>query len=131
MLRRMLARYQMVRGKRPPGDPLPTGHRIDTRRHTRHVLRPPRDLVDEYLTDPTDAAWRTFANGYRACLGERFANTRQEFDALADLARGDDVYIGCSCPTRTNPDVRHCHTVLALEFMKKHYRDLEVVLPKE
>ena len=126
----MLARYQMVRGKRPPGNPAPTGRRIDTRKHTRHVLRPPKGLVQTYLADPTPAAWRAFADGYRRTLEERFAHARTEFDALAESARDADVYIGCSCPTQKNPDVRHCHTVLALEFMQAHYPDLDVVFPR-
>ena len=126
----MLARYQMLRGKRPPEDPLPAGRRMDTRRHTRHFLRPPGDLVDTYLGDPTDAAWAAFADRYRATLEKRFAQTTEEFDALAELARREDVYIGCSCPTRKNPDVRRCHTVLALEFMQARYGDLEVRFPE-
>jgi hypothetical protein len=39
------------------------------------------------------------------------------------------VYLGCSCPSRANPDVQRCHTVLALQFMKKKYPKLRVVLP--
>ncbi len=119
----------MVRGKRPPEDPLPDGLRMDTRRHTRHFLRPQGELVDTYLGNPTDAAWVAFAAAYRATLEKRFARSAVEFDALAERARSENVYIGCSCPTRKNPDVRRCHTVLALEFMNERYKDLEVVFP--
>ena len=125
----MLARYQMVRGKRSPDDPLPDGLRLDTRRHTRHFLRPEGDLVDTYLENPTDAAWAVFSDRYRATLEKRFARSAAEFDALAVRAGNEDIYIGCSCPTRKNPDVRHCHTLLALEFMKGRYKNLEVVFP--
>jgi len=31
----MLARFQMIRGKRPPETPAPEGARFDTRKHTR------------------------------------------------------------------------------------------------
>ena len=40
--------------------------------------------------------------------------------ALAEEAKVSDVYLGCSCPTAKNPDVRRCHTVLALKFMHAH-----------
>ena len=90
----MLARYQIVRGKRPPDNPLPDGRRYDTRKHTNHVLRPDAEQVQTLLADATDAA-----------------------------------YIGCNCPTAKNPDLKHCHTLLALRVMKKHYPKLEVVLP--
>lgn len=125
----MLARYTMYRGKRPPGDPLPEGVRVDTRRHTRHCLRPDRELVDAYLDDPSDAAWRRFAAAYRATLEVRIADEPERFDELAARATDEDVFIGCSCPTRKNPDVRHCHTVLALHFMAERFPALDVVLP--
>ena len=126
----MLARYRMYRGSRPADDPLPDGLRVDTRRHTRHVLRPPRDLVDAYLADPTDAAWAAFRSGYRAALEERIRESAEPFEALAEEAAQGDVYIGCSCPTKKNPDVRRCHTFLALEFMAERFPALEVVLPE-
>jgi hypothetical protein len=126
----MLARYQIVRGKRPPGNPLPKGVRIDTRKHTHHVLRPESAAVQALLADPSQANFATFAKRYRATLEKRFAEDREPFDALAAQAREEAVYLGCSCPTRANPDVKHCHTVLALGFMKRKYPKLEVVLPK-
>ena len=125
----MLARYQIVRGKRPPGDPLPEGRRYDTRKHTHHVLRPEAASVDEFLEDVTPAAFKRFAEQYNAALEQRFHKDRKPFDALAAEAEQGDVYIGCNCPTAKNPDVKHCHTVLALRFMKKHYPKLKVVLP--
>lgn len=125
----MLARYTMHRGKRPADDPLPEGVRIDTRRHTRHCLRPARELVDAYLEQPSETTWKRFAAAYLALLAERFAADRSPFDALAEQARAQDVYIGCSCPTRDNPDVNHCHTVLALRFMARRFTKLKVVMP--
>lgn len=127
----MLARYTMYRGKRPVDDPLPDGVRLDTRRHTRHVLRPEPAHVDAVLVDPSDAAWRRFSAAYRATLRERLAADPGAFETLAERASRDDVFIGCSCPTKKNPDVRRCHTVLALRFMAEHFPDLEVVLPDE
>ena len=53
----MLARYQMLRGARPPGDPLLDGIRQDTRKHTRHFLRPSKELVDRYLVMPRMRVW--------------------------------------------------------------------------
>ena len=51
----MLARYKMYRGNRPPEDPLPAGIRQDTRKHTRHCLRPTEQLVAKFLAAPTSA----------------------------------------------------------------------------
>lgn len=123
----MLARYSMVRGA--PSSALPQGIRQDTRKHTKHVLRPTEEMVRKYLSAPTDAAWREFAARYRALLDERFAADRTPFDELAALARDNDVYLGCSCPTKANPDVRRCHTTLALAYMKCRYRNLDVRMP--
>lgn len=125
----MLARYRIHRGKRPPDDPLPEGVRQDTRRHTKHPLRPSRDMVEEYLAEPTESAWRRFEQEYLALLEERFASDRGPFDHLADLARKQDVFLGCSCPTKKNPRVDHCHTYPALQFMMRKYPDLDVRLP--
>jgi hypothetical protein len=125
----MLARYKIYRGRRPPDDPLPAGVRVDTRRHTRHVLRPPRDLVDAYLDGSAPIEWNEFAAAYRGVIAERFDEDPSVFRALAEQAMTEDVYIGCSCPTQKNPDVRNCHTWLALEFMKERFPDIEIVLP--
>jgi hypothetical protein len=51
------------------------------------------------------------------------------FEAIAEIATREDVWIGCSCPTKRNPDVRRCHTFLALEFRAERLPDLEVVWP--
>jgi uncharacterized protein YeaO (DUF488 family) len=123
----VLARYQMKRGV--PKSKLPKGRRIDIRMHTHHVLRPPKQVVTTYLAAPSARAWATFRRDYRAEIARRFAKERPAFDALAALARTEDVYLGCSCPTATNPDVHHCHTWLALEFMHEHYPDLDVRFP--
>lgn len=121
----MLARYHMRRGRSPEVG----GIRQDTRKHTRHCLRPTVEMVTEYLTNVSDAAWREFEEQYLAALSVRFAEDRRPFDKLAELAEHNDVYIGCSCPTAKNPSVLHCHTTLALRFMKKHYPNLKVILP--
>ena len=126
----MLGRYQIVRGKRPPGNPIPDGLRQDTRKHTKHVLRPDTEQVTEFLADPTDVAWRRFAKSYRARLAERFKTDRAAFDRIAAAAREGAVWLGCNCPTAKNPDVRRCHTSLALEFMEQRFRDLEIAWPK-
>jgi uncharacterized protein YeaO (DUF488 family) len=99
---------------------------MDVRKHTRHVLRPDAESVQRFLANPTDAEFRRFAEHYERTLEQRFRKERPRFDELADLAEQSDVYLGCNCPTRTNPDVRHCHTVLALAFMKKKYPKLHV-----
>lgn len=126
----MLARYRIVRGKRPPEEPLPEGVRIDVRKHTRHVLAPEAELVDALLEDASDPArLKAFAQMYGELLGARFASDRDAFDRLAATARDQDVYLGCSCPTGRQPNVLHCHTVLALRFMRKHYRTLDVRIP--
>jgi uncharacterized protein YeaO (DUF488 family) len=125
----MLTRYQMARGV--PAARLPKGVRQDTRKHTRHVLRPTAAIVEAYLAAPSAAAWQRFAEQYRALLARRFADDRSRFDALAELARKEDVYLGCSCPTKQNPSVRHCHTWLALEFFRQRYSDLDVRMPRK
>ncbi|WP_437291327.1 hypothetical protein [Sorangium sp. So ce406] len=124
----MLARYQIVRGHRPEGDPLPEGKRYDTRKHTQHVLRPTPEIVEEFLSDPSPAGFKRFRAAYIAVLDERFAEQPGRFDALAEEARRGDVFLGCNCPTARQPDVRHCHTWLALEYMARKYPDLDVRL---
>lgn len=124
----MLARFKMYRGPRPRVDPLPQGIRQDTRMHTRHCLRPPGNIVAEYLAHPGDAAWQRFSTKYINAIEERFAHDRTPFDRLARLATDHDIYLGCSCPTRKNPRVDRCHTVLALHFMQDHY-EIDVKLP--
>jgi uncharacterized protein YeaO (DUF488 family) len=125
----MLARYRIVRGVRSADDPLPEGVRQDTRKHTRHVLRPSAELVTQLLSQPSPKGFSAFRAGYLALLEGRFASERAAFDALAELARHSDVYLGCNCPTAQQPDVRHCHTVLALGFLARQYPDLRVQLP--
>jgi hypothetical protein len=127
----MLGRYTIERGRAVASLPLRQrrGLRIDTRKHTRHVLRPDAEQVQSYLEAPGDAAWKRFAASYRSLLRERFARERSEFDSLAEAARARDVFLGCNCPTRKNPDPRHCHTILALQFMRDRYPDLEIELP--
>ena len=56
----MLARYQIVRGKRPPGNPLPEGRRIDTRKHTHHCLRPEAAAVEAFIRDPSARRFTRF-----------------------------------------------------------------------
>ena len=125
----MLARYTMYRGKHPASDPLPDGIRQDTRKHTRHCLRPAAEMVLRYLADPGSYPWREFERDYLRLLSDRFNADRRPFDALAKLAAEDDVFIGCSCPTKKNPEVSHCHTVLALRFMHEHYPELSIMFP--
>lgn len=124
----MLARYRIHRGRRPADDPLPDGVRQDTRKHTRHALRPEPDMVARALAGD-DEAWRRFRDEYEALLERRFADDRGPFDELARLAAEGDVFIGCSCPSRANPETARCHTVLALRFMKRRYPALRVVMP--
>ena len=127
----MLARYSIERGRKLGDYPrrVREGVRQDTRKHTRHCLRPDAEEVGLYLAAPSDAAWRRFERAYRARLRERFTADPDAFDALAELARERDVYLGCSCPTAKNPDVRRCHTALSLAFMQERYPDLDVRQP--
>ncbi len=125
----MLARYKIYRGKPPAGVQRPAGIRQDVRKHTRHCLRPPTKVVLEYLANPTTEAWKKFESGYLRNLEHRYQADPTPFDELADLATSENVYIGCSCPTVKNPDVKRCHTVLALKFMKERYAALEVAFP--
>ena len=125
----MLQRYKSYRGKRPPNDPLPKGTRQDTRKHTRHCLRPTKEMVEKYLGDTTAKAWAEFEREYLGVLKQRFAEDRMPFDQLAESARELDIHLGCNCPTNANPDVNQCHTVLALRFMKEKYPKLVVRFP--
>ena len=94
----MLDRYSIVRGV--PASALPAGIRQDTRKHTRHVLRPTPELVEAFLEDTRDPArWHAFTTGYRALIEQRFREDRTPFDALAELARNADVHLGSNCPT--------------------------------
>ena len=126
----MLARYKIYRGKRPADDPLPEGVRKDTRKHTRHCLRPAAEAVARYLAAPSAESWAEFSADYLQTLAQRFADDQTLFDELAKAATDGEVHIGCSCPTAKNPDVNHCHTVLALQFMSQQYPDLDVRLPR-
>ncbi|WP_437316539.1 hypothetical protein [Sorangium sp. So ce385] len=122
----MIARYQIVRGRRRDGDPLPEGRRYDTRKHTQHVLRPTPEIVEALLSDPSQASFERFRAAYIAVLDQRFAEQASRFDALAQEAREGDVFLGCNCPTARQPDVRRCHTSLALEYLARKYPDLDV-----
>lgn len=127
----MLSRYKMYRGERPETDSLPDGIRQDTRKHTRHCIAPDKEMVVKILENPSDdARWEKFSRQYTALLESRFANRRAEFDAIAKSAESSDVYFGCSCPTAKNPNPLHCHTVLALQFMKKKYAKIRVVVER-
>lgn len=117
----MLSRYKIYRGSRPDDDPLPEGIRQDTRKHTQHCLRPPADAVCRYLASPSAHAWRIFEENYLSALERRFNHDPTEFNVLAALAEHVNVFLGCSCPTNTNPDPRCCHTVAALRFMKGRF----------
>jgi hypothetical protein len=115
----------MRRGK-PPNV---TGVRMDTRKHTRHCLRPSAEIVSRLLDTGDEYGPDEFRVDYLALIAARFAEDPRPFDQLAQRARHQEVYLGCSCPTKKNPDIRHCHTWLALEFMAERYPDLAVVFP--
>jgi hypothetical protein len=104
--------------------------RMDTRKHTKHCLRPDSGQVARYLEAPSDEAWDDFAEAYRALIAQRVREDPTPFDDIARLATDEDVAIGCSCPTATNPDVSKCHTWLALEFMQGRYDGLEIEFPE-
>lgn len=123
----MLSRYQMRRGAK--ASELPDGIRQDTRKHTRHILRPHKEDVAAFLGG--ELPWESFAERYRALVASRMADDRAPFDALAELATMRDVYLGCSCPTRAQPHVHRCHTWIALTVMQSVYPDLEVRFPEE
>ena len=124
----MLSRYTIYRRRPRDAEPLPEGIRKDTRYATQHVLRPTKEIVQSYLDNPTDATWRQFRKAFLALLEKRFRVERVPFDELADLAAENDVYLGCSCPTKKNPIVGRCHTYLALEFMQQKFPQLDVDL---
>jgi hypothetical protein len=129
----VLSRYQIERGAKLSSLPreVREGVRQDTRKHTRHVLRPPAELVTEFLADPgAPGAWSRLSKSYLATLEQRFNSERHKFDELAEAARAQDVFLGCSCPTTKNPSVKHCHTWLALEFMHEKYPNLKVRFPR-
>ncbi len=127
----MLSRYTMYRRRPKDAPPLPDGIRKDTRYSTKHVLRPTKEIVETYLADPTDVAWKRFRTAYLAILEQRFGDHRRPFDELAAMATDNNVYLGCNCPTKKNPVVGRCHTYLALEFMQNNYPNLEVEWPNQ
>jgi hypothetical protein len=86
-------------------------------------------MVSRYLANPTDAEWKTLRRDYLELLDRRLKQNREPFDELAALASDRDVYLGCNCPTKANPRVDRCHTVLALQFMKERFPELRVVFP--
>jgi uncharacterized protein YeaO (DUF488 family) len=120
----------MYRRRPKDAGPLPEGVRKDTRYGTKHVLRPTREIVEAYLSEPSDLAWDEFRTVYLAVLEERYRAEQMPFDELAALATKNDVYLGCNCPTKKNPIVGRCHTYLALEFMQKKFPTLKIVVPE-
>jgi uncharacterized protein YeaO (DUF488 family) len=120
----------MYRRRPKDAPPLPDGIRKDTRYSTKHVLRPTKEIVEAYLFDPTEAAWKSFRNAYLELLKERLRIDRTLFDELAAMATENDVYLGCSCPTQKNPIAGRCHTYLALDFMQNNYPSLKIEQPK-
>lgn len=126
----MLARYKIpYMQKLSLDDPAATGKRIDTRKHTKHFLRPEASMVQAYLATPSAAAWEQFKGEYLALLQLRFQSDRRPFDELYREAMRGDVFLGCNCPTKKNPDVQRCHTVVALQFMREKFPDLQIVIP--
>lgn len=130
----MLGRYQIRRGASLAALPERVRHGIrqDTRKHTRHCLRPEAAMVTALLQSSLAdraTAFTAFARAYRDLLTRRVAVDPRPFDALAALARDHDVFLGCSCPTARNPETTHCHTVLALRFLADRYPGLSVELP--
>lgn len=126
----MLARYRIIRGTPPNGYRKPTGICQDTRYFTNHCLSPSEKAVKKYLSNPSSSSWKLFKSEYLKLLERNYKLRRNDFDELASLATSQDVYIGCSCPTKKNSDVYHCHTVLALKFMQKKYPRLEIEFPQ-
>ena len=130
----MVGRYQIKRGVSLSAQPdrVQRGVRVDTRKHTRHCLRPPERLVRALLAMPPReraAGWTAFERAYTEVLEQRFAEDRSPFDALRELATDRDVFVGCNCPTANNPDLQHCDTVAALRFMQRMFPELRVELP--
>ena len=127
----MLLRYSIQRGQKLDDLParLQRARRVDTRKHTRHCLRPEKERVEQYLAEPSAVAWKRFERAYLGLLDRRFKDDREPFDALERLASEGDLALGCNCPTGKNPDVQHCHTVLALRFLAERYPRLEVEFP--
>jgi hypothetical protein len=126
----MLSRYTIFR-RRPKGaPPLPKGIRQDTRFRTKHILRPTKEIVEALLADGTAVAKKRFRSQYLALLKERYRKDPAAFANLAELATEEDVFLGCNCPTKKNPDVHDCHTWLALQFMQRKFPDLKVKFPK-
>lgn len=125
----MLSRYTIYRRRPDNAPPPPEGIRQDTRFRTRHILRPTQVMVETYLADPSDETFTIFREAYLKLLAQRFESDQESFDALAKQAMKGDVYLGCSCPTKKNPDVRHCHTWMALEFMSQKYPKLPILYP--
>jgi len=120
----VLARYQIVRGKRPEGNPLPEGVRVDIRKHTKHFLRPTRQRrgVPER---PGRRAFRQFSARYDpTCRPVSPKNGARS--TPCGTGRKRRRLPRMHCPTRTNPEVTRCHTVLALGFMKRKYPRLPI-----
>ena len=109
---------------------MPDGLRLDTRKHTRSPFRPEEEDVRKFLADIGDEAFVRFAVSYRESLEARFAADPEPFAKIAEEARERDVFLGCNCPTGKNPDVRRCHTWMALRFMAERFEGLEVRFPE-
>jgi len=126
----VIGRYRIVRGTRPAGDPLPEGIRQDTRKHTAHILRPTDEIVAPFLADPSsERGFAHFRAAYLKLLEQRLREDPEAFAKLVRLAKGNAVFLGCNCPTTKQPDVRRCHTALALDFLARHFPELQIEHP--
>ena len=124
----MLGRYSMVRGM--PASKLPKGSRQDTRKHTKHVLRPNTALVEMFLSHPgDDEIFARFREGDLALRESRWKEDRAPFEKLAREAEQTDVWLGCNCPTAKNPLMLRCHTLQSLGFMHSRVPNLSIQWP--
>ncbi len=103
---------------------------VNTTWAVKHFLSPSKEMVDKYIGSPSVEAWEEYKKLYLDLIKIRFSNNPLPFERLAKQAIDEDVYLGCYCPTKINPDVYKCHTILALKFMEQHYPDLDVVFPE-
>ncbi len=95
----MLARYTMERGK--PARELPSGVRQDTRRHTRHFLRPTRELVTTFAIRPTQRG-RGLKQNISSYWKAGFERTRQVLWSLLLLQERTTSILGAAAqPKRT------------------------------
>ena len=83
---------------------------ITVKNSKNHVLAPTWNMVIGFMKGKI--SWMEYEKMYVELLNERLKTREQEFRAIIEAARTNDIYLVCFCK-----DERFCHRRLAKEFL--------------